>query len=223
MTLVVRAALALDRGDAHVAAEDAERFLRRVGDTDRFERVAGLEVLVRSLLALGDEERARVAVEELESIAADVGTEPLRAAALLALGRLEVAGNPSAAREALEDAVDLYTSAGAPYEAAQARLALARALRALSRATDALRCEAAAAEALSTLGVVVSDRPLLTAREREVLRLVAQGHSNDEIATELVLSVRTVERHVENIYDKIGVAGRTARASATAWALANGM
>jgi DNA-binding NarL/FixJ family response regulator len=66
-------------------------------------------------------------------------------------------------------------------------------------------------------------RPLLTAREREVLRLVAAGRSNDSIATELVLSVRTVERHVENIYAKIDVSGRTARAAATAWAIAHGV
>jgi len=64
---------------------------------------------------------------------------------------------------------------------------------------------------------------LLTAREREVLRLVAQGRSNDAIASELVLSVRTVERHVENIYGKLGVSGRTARVAATAWALAHGL
>ena len=55
------------------------------------------------------------------------------------------------------------------------------------------------------------------------MRLLAQGRSNDAIAAELVVSVRTVERHVENIYGKIGVSGRTARAAATAWALAHGL
>ena len=56
-----------------------------------------------------------------------------------------------------------------------------------------------------------------------MLRLLAQGGSNDAIASELVLSVRTVERHVENIYGKIGVSGRSARAAATAWAHAHGL
>jgi len=56
-----------------------------------------------------------------------------------------------------------------------------------------------------------------------VLRLVAHGRSNGEIARELVLSVRTVERHVANIYLKIGASGRTARAVATAWAHAHGV
>jgi len=63
----------------------------------------------------------------------------------------------------------------------------------------------------------------LSAREAEVLRLVAHGLSNAEIARELVLSVRTVERHVANVYLKIGASGRTARAIATAWAHTHGI
>ena len=59
---------------------------------------------------------------------------------------------------------------------------------------------------------------LLTPREIEVVRLVAAGRTNDEIASELVLSVRTVERHVSNIYVKIGASGRTARAAAATYA-----
>jgi DNA-binding NarL/FixJ family response regulator len=53
----------------------------------------------------------------------------------------------------------------------------------------------------------------LTARELEVLRLVAAGKSNKAIATELVLSDRTVERHVRNIFTKLGVSSRTAAAA----------
>ncbi len=63
----------------------------------------------------------------------------------------------------------------------------------------------------------------LTAREREVLRLIALGRSNQEIASELVLSVRTVERHISNIYDKIGAAGKVARASAVTYAHSHGL
>jgi DNA-binding CsgD family transcriptional regulator len=59
----------------------------------------------------------------------------------------------------------------------------------------------------------------LTARETEVLRLIASGQSNAEIAAELTLSVRTVERHIGNLYGKIGARGR---ADATAYALAQG-
>lgn len=60
----------------------------------------------------------------------------------------------------------------------------------------------------------------LTSRERDILRLVAAGRSNQEIANDLVLSVRTVERHLYNIYNKIGASGKSARAAAAAYALA---
>lgn len=62
--------------------------------------------------------------------------------------------------------------------------------------------------------------PGLTAREIEVLRLIARGMSNQQIADELVLSVRTVERHITNLYGKIGA---RRKAEATAWALRNGL
>jgi DNA-binding NarL/FixJ family response regulator len=60
----------------------------------------------------------------------------------------------------------------------------------------------------------------LTAREVEVLRLLAGGKTNGEIAEELFVSVRTIERHVANIYAKVGARGR---ANATAYALTHGL
>ncbi|HEX7976920.1 MAG TPA: LuxR C-terminal-related transcriptional regulator [Anaerolineales bacterium] len=63
----------------------------------------------------------------------------------------------------------------------------------------------------------------LTPRELEVLRLIAAGKSNQQIAGELVLSIRTVERHIYNIYAKLGVSGSTARAAATAYAFSHGL
>jgi ATP/maltotriose-dependent transcriptional regulator MalT len=59
----------------------------------------------------------------------------------------------------------------------------------------------------------------LSAREREVVALITEGCSNRQIAERLVLSVRTVERHIENIYNRLGISGRTARAIVTAYAL----
>lgn len=224
--VLVRAALQLDAGEARAAAEGAERFLRRVAEADRFERVPALELLVRARLALGDRAAAESAVAELERTAGAGGTAPLRAAALLARARLDAAADPGAARAALEDAIDLYLACGAGYEAAHARLDLARVLRALGRESAADAATAAARSALAELGAPMprapSERALLTAREREVLRLLARGDSNDAIAAALVVSVRTVERHVENIYGKLGVSGRGARVAATAWAFAHG-
>jgi DNA-binding NarL/FixJ family response regulator len=63
----------------------------------------------------------------------------------------------------------------------------------------------------------------LTPREIEVLRLVAAGMSNQEIAAELDLSIRTVERHISTIYEKIGASGKVARATATAYAFKRGL
>jgi DNA-binding NarL/FixJ family response regulator len=219
--ILVHSALLLDRGESRAAAAEAERYLRRVGETDRFERVPGLELLARASLELGERATAARAARELELIAGDVGTAPLRAAALLARGRLEESA------ELLEDAADLYAECGARYEAANARLELSRALRAAGRVDAAGAFEEAAREDLRALGAPVPDagreKSLLTPREQEVLRLLARGLANDAVAAQLVLSVRTVERHVENIYGKIGVSGRTARAAATAWALTHGL
>jgi DNA-binding NarL/FixJ family response regulator len=133
------------------------------------------------------------------------------------------------ARRALEDAVDLYARAGGRWEAAHARRQLARTLRALGHDQAAEREARAGDEALRALGASATALDAaaapagLTARELEVLRLVARGRSNQQIADDLVLSVRTVERHVANVYDKIGASGRSARAAAASYALAAGV
>jgi ATP/maltotriose-dependent transcriptional regulator MalT len=244
LVLFVRAALALDREDGAGAADLAERALRRVAPEELVERVHGLDLLLRAQAALGETEAAAVPLAELESIASVVGSTALRATAALAGGLIELAGGDAdAARRRLEDAVDLYQESGAPFEAVQARTALADALARSGRG-DRARAEARRAyEAADQLGarheagralallrqtgggeeVAAEDGAGLTRREREVLRLIVRGRSNQEIATELVLSVRTVERHIANIYDKIGAAGKTARATATAYALGHGL
>jgi DNA-binding NarL/FixJ family response regulator len=120
------------------------------------------------------------------------------------------------------------TDRGATCDAAIARLELAAVLRALNRNEAAAESERIARKMLSALGVLTGPGPRpqpepLTAREREVLALVAKAHSNEEIADQLIVSVRTVETHVANIYSKIGVSGRTARAAATAWTIGHGL
>lgn len=222
---LVEGHLALERGDAATACEAAARFLRRIGEADRFERIVGLELMVLAAVAAGDFAGAREALQELGAIAARTPTAPLRAAALLAEGRVAAARHDPAAVALLEDAADLLDGAGARYDAALARLALADVLRIAGRDSSAAEAEARAGDVLRELGARLPGQRAgeLSPRETEVLRLVARGLSNEDIARELVLSVRTVERHTANLYVKIGASGRTARAVATAWAHAHGI
>jgi LuxR family transcriptional regulator, maltose regulon positive regulatory protein len=220
--------LALDLGDAPEALESAQRFLRRVGVDDRFERVAGLELLVTAALACGRREEAAEAADEIRSTADAVKTRPLKAAALLAEARVAAAdGDFHRAHAGFEDAAASLEAAGAPYDAAQAWLCAADALQAAGNAGGAATAERRGRAILATLGVPDDARGngggILSQREREVLVLLAQGRSNDEIAAALVLSPRTVERHVANTYRKLRVSGRSARAAAASWAHANGI
>jgi DNA-binding CsgD family transcriptional regulator len=133
---------------------------------------------------------------------------------------------------ALADALDLFAESAAPYEAGLARLALARTLASLGR-SDAADAEARAArEAFAKLGaardvarIEARDRQAsgvgeLTPREREVLRLVAQGLSDAEIADRLILSQHTVHRHVANVRTKLRL---PSRAAAVAYAARAGL
>jgi LuxR family transcriptional regulator, maltose regulon positive regulatory protein len=201
------------------------------------------EVLARAALAMGDLSRAMIAADELRTSADAIGTGPLRAAALHVAGQVAAQqGDAEHARALLEDAVDAFHRAGAPYETARARIDLGQVLLGLG---DSGGCEAewqAALTAFQTIGAagdaarvmhqmgrsfgpvstVSASRgtpsTALSEREVEILRLMARGLSNQEIADVLVISVRTVERHVSNIYLRIGVSGKTARASAVAHA-----
>lgn len=237
-TTAVAAAVALDRGAHEEAVDLAERHLRTLPEDDVVGRVDALEVLAHARSALGDADGSTEAALEIGRTAEQVPTGPIAAAARLAAGVVDAArGDHAAARRALEEAVDRYERSGAPFEAARARLELGRCLGAIgltAAAAEETRRAYSAFEALGAehwSGVAESlvaatgggsdRRPSglpLTPREVEVLRLIAAGRSNDEIAAMLVLSVRTVERHVSNIYAKIGAYGRTARAVATAYA-----
>ena len=226
---LVTGLLALDHGDAATATDCATRFLRRIGESDRLERVAGLELLVRAQSACGDVDDGPRCGRRDRRHRGDGGARRRcgrRRCSLRDGSRAAGEHETLAALAAIEDAVDLYTAAGARYDAALARLELATVLRDAGRAEEAARRDSAAADSLRNARCSAAGSAqdgLLSPREREVLRLVAQGRSNDQIATDLVLSVRTVERHVANAYAKIGVSGRTARAAATAWAHAHGI
>jgi DNA-binding CsgD family transcriptional regulator len=232
-----RAALALDRGDPRHATELAERHLRRMPAKNRTERAAALEPLIRAQTAVGlapEVERSRVALDELRSIAADAQTPPLRASASLGAGLIAfAAGEFNRARTDLEDAVDLFEQSSAPFEVALARLDLASVMEKLGRvdaaagevgrAIDLLlrldaRLEATRAQALRDrllspqLPKAAGGRGMsgLTTREVEVLRLIANGLSNQAIADRLCISEHTVHRHVANNLSKLEVASRSA-------------
>jgi ATP/maltotriose-dependent transcriptional regulator MalT len=226
-------AIALDGGDAALAVELTERFLRNLSPENRLQRFAGLELLARALVGIGEPERARVALSELQTLAAEVGTDPLRASALAAAGAIAAAeGDSETARLRFEDAVDMFQRSGAPFETAGARIELARVLNALGRqdaaaeqaraaheTMRAMRAEREAERAAALLRELeaaesVRGTTRLTRREVQVLRLVAQGLSNPEIAERLVLSEHTVHRHLANILGKLGL---SSRAAAAAW------
>jgi ATP/maltotriose-dependent transcriptional regulator MalT len=239
LSLLGRAALALDRNDPSEALELADRYLRRFPDSTRVERSAGLEIAIKALALLGEYERAAEELAELREIADRAGTRPLLAAVRSSEGALAVArSDHNAARRSFEDALDVLAATDARFETARVRLDLAATLDTLGRQDQARREIEAALGAFEEIGAdgeraraatmlgklrktpVNSDADMagtplaaLSPRELEVLSLVAEGRTNHEIAERLVLSEHTVNRHVANILRKLGLPSRAAAAS----------
>ena len=188
---------------------------RRQGRADEAEAL-----LDRAGATAGALDRAAEAVAALREVCPVAG-EPVSAGADRADGVLQAArGDHERARTLLEDAVDGYERAGTPYEAALTRRDLAASLAALGR-PDAAAAETARAGAvlqgLSTASRADPDElEPLSAREREVLALIAEGLTNRQIAERLVLSEHTVHRHVTNLLGKLGLHSRSAAAALAA-------
>ena len=227
------ALLRLADGDAAGAVEAIRRMLREGGDPRL--RPGVLAAAVEVHLAAGEVAAARAASDELSGLAAANDVPMLRAIAEGASGSVLLAeGDAEAGLAALRRASAGWSALGMPYETARARVAIALACRALhDDAAVAAELEAAGATfddlgATPDLARVRSltgrDRAAgtseLTVRELEVLRLLATGKTNRDIATELVISVHTVARHVQNIFAKLGVSSRSA---ATAYAYEHGV
>lgn len=227
--------LALDGGDARAAIDAAERALRALPDNAPLRQLPALELLARARAAHGDHDGAARASDEIAAIVAPIGTPYLRRRAHLVAGEAAGArGDWEEARQACEDAVDCFTAGSAPYEAALARVALARALSALRQHTRAEDERAAARQTFARLGAKrdlkqleqaggagdAGPRGELSPRELEVLRLVAQGLSDAEIAQRLVVSQHTVHRHVANVRAKLRL---PSRAAAVAYAAREGL
>jgi DNA-binding CsgD family transcriptional regulator len=213
--------LAQGRTDAASAA------LRRLttGTRDRIRRAGVLPAHVEVMLASGDVEEARRARDELQELADAFATDVLRAVAMHADGAIAIAeGHPHAALEPLRCAFRIWERLDAPYEAARVRVLIGRACRLLGDEEAAgLELEAARSVferlvARPDLARLDMPRPSvppavasrLTPRELQVLRLISTGRTNKEIARELSLSERTIDRHVTNILTKLDVRSRTA-------------
>jgi len=226
------ATLALERGAASDAVAHVERFLTQTNNAEPTMRAGALELAVRTHLAAGDLSAATSAREELDRIASAVKTTPLQASASAAEGWLLAhQGDAAGARTRFEEAIAGYEASGAPFETARTRLDLAATLTALGEASAAERETRAALEALVSLGAEgeanrarerlaalgkgrrKAGKGNLTDRQVEILKLVAQGLSNPEIATRLKLSDHTVKRHVANLLTKLGLSSRTAAAA----------
>ncbi|HXV96125.1 MAG TPA: LuxR C-terminal-related transcriptional regulator [Gaiellaceae bacterium] len=212
------ALLRLAQGSEDAAAAAMRR---AVGEaSDPIERAALLPAFVEVLLAAGEIDEAERAAEELEGIAAGSEGGALPAAAAHARGAVSLArGDAGSALRALRRAERIWGDLEAPYESACVRALVGRACIDLGdEDSAALELEAArrtfedlgAASDLARLGEPHLERHGLTDRELEVLRLVAAGRSNREIAAALVISEHTVARHVQNIFGKLGVSSRTA-------------
>jgi DNA-binding CsgD family transcriptional regulator len=217
------ALLRLAEGNRDAAAAAIRRAVGEI--TQPLKRAALLPAYVEIMLVVGDVEAARSACRELDEIAERQGTDLLGAMAAQARGELTLAeGEAQAALVALRRACRAWQDLDAPHEAARCRVLLGLICRSLGdHDTAELELEAArgvfaelgAAPALTWVDSVTgraapADDQGLTVREIEVLRLVAAGKTNREIASALVISERTVARHLQNIYAKLRVSSRTA-------------
>jgi ATP/maltotriose-dependent transcriptional regulator MalT len=195
-------------------------------------------LLTRAELGRGEVDQADRYAGAAEELARSYPTIALcgtaaRARALVLLAR----GEAAAAGERAAEAIACAERIGSPIAAGEARILLGRALEAAGDragaikelesahgelgSRGALRYQDEAARALRKLGRAVPRRSEgtgkgalrgLTKREVEVLSLVGRGRTNRQIAAELYLSVRTVDRHVSRIFDKLGVSSRAAAA-----------
>jgi DNA-binding CsgD family transcriptional regulator len=218
--------LAQGNNDAAVAA-----IRRALAETSEWpNRPRLLSAKVEIMLADGEVEEALGACGELEEITGGYGSEVLGAMVAHARGAVDLAGGEAeAALVVLRRAWRIWHELEAPYEAARARVLVGLACRALGDDDAAAMELEAARRAFAELGAApelarvdslarttpAGETHGLTPRELQVLRLVAAGETNKAIAAELVLSDRTVHRHVSNIFAKLRV---SSRAAATAYA-----
>jgi len=219
----------------------AERYLRRFTENEKADRTTVIELLIRINIQLGKTKKAKSLLNELKDITASINTLPLKAALLGARGNLNFAEkNFDKAKQNLEDAVDIYDKIKSSFESARTRIILSDVLVKLNKYAQAEGELETAITKFKELGAEkdfektkfilknlykentgnsVGNKYEFTGRELEVLRLITEGKNNEEIAKRLFLSVRTVEKHITNIYSKVGVSGKSARAYIASYAI----
>lgn len=239
--LLAAAAFAYDQGELETAAEMTQRFIRQIPDKEKTRKLAAIELLIRIYCKQEKTEEAIHLLNELKEIAGIVSTLPIKASFLSCSGVVQDAcGNTMAAKENFEDAIDIFDTIDAPFESAVTRILLSEVLIRLQqyrnaeselnialKAFEKMGAEKYMEKAKQLLKIVHRQHaleqkhevPEFTGRELEILRLLAEGKNNEEIAQQLFLSVRTVEKHLTNLYFKMGVSGKSARAFAASYAV----
>ena len=194
------------------------------GVTDRLARARLLTAQVEIAIAANDMAAAATAADELEAVADAYRSSGLQVAAKRCRGSVLLAtGETDEALSTLREACSGWSELEAPYDCAKVRVLLARAYRQLGDIESATRELAAARATFEELGagldasLVDGERRSalpngLTEREAAVLALAAGGSTNRQIAETLLLSQKTVERHLSNIFAKLHVSTRTAAA-----------
>src|SRR6185503_17956248 len=226
-----RALLLLARGDAAAARAALQRAL----DEERSPlfRARLLPAYVEIQLAANDLAAAGAAADELGAVAAGNRSDYLDAMAASARASVALASGDAGVASALRSAWAAYRDLDAPYEAARTRELLGMAYLAEGDAASAeMEFDAARSAFEQLLAAPDAERVRrrsgaravtlggLTAREVEILILVATGKTNRAIANDLVISEKTVARHLSNIFDKLGVSSRSA---VTAFAYEHGL
>jgi DNA-binding CsgD family transcriptional regulator len=226
------AQLRLAQGRIDTAVSSVRRVLQESSEV--LQRSLVLPACVDVMLGAGDVASARGAARELNEIAGGFASAFLSALASHADGAVSIAeGGYAAALAPLRKAAATWRELDAPYHAAATRALIGVACAQLGDRESALiEWENArrvfeqlgAAPDLARLAALVGDGPAessgLTPRELDILRLVATGRTNRAIADELVISEKTVARHISNIFTKIDVSSRSA---ATAYAYDRGL
>lgn len=220
--------LRLAQGNKDVARGSIRRIVG--ASDDPLQRARLLPAYAEIMLAVGEIDAARNACRELTGMADRLGTDVLAAMAAQAEAALALEdGDEQRALGLARKAFHTWNRVEAPYEAARARILAGMACRALDDGEGAqLELEAAVAmleqlgaapevARVKALGRGMQSTPVdthgLTPRELEVLQLVAAGKTNKEIAAELFVSNKTVDRHLNNIFNKLDVSTRTAAAA----------